>query len=532
MTPDNTEHTHTDWPEAKQFRSSIRLEFAIYVSIIIILLMAATGYVITDKFVESTTQNVVEKLLIQARSYSGPAGKHIISANGPDALMLNNICKKLNEDNPDVMWTGIADNERVFLAHSDISQVITKQKMSELYQTAYEDLLNAGEFFALNKDTLLLIMPIRENKINLGYLGIASSDRRINEARTSSIISVVSISLIMIAIGLPLTVIIVNRKLKPISVITDNLKAVDYKDIDINIPITTANEFGYLADTLQVMGKRLHTAQKDLIEKERIEREFEIAREIQEKILPRSFPSDTRYEFSGYYASAKEVGGDYYDFIELDDGCIGFLVADVSGKSLPGMLVMLLTRDIVKQYARKLAEPHLLLSKINDELSGNIKRGMFVTMFYGVLNTRTGQFSFASAGHNPLLYYNSRKNEIEQIKTKGFPLGMMGDEQFSNRIETGTLKLLEKDWLIQYTDGINEAQNSENEEFGMERFIDLSMNVENRRPEELIDYVITGLGDFVGDAEQYDDITLLAMRWSGSIEHQNKSSAGVLSSEI
>ncbi len=528
MTQDKTEVNEKGWPQAKNFRHSIRLEFTVYVSIIILLLMSATGYIITDKFVDSTTRNVVEKLLIQARSYSGPAGKHIISANGPDALMLNNICKKLNQDNPDVIWTGIADNKRLFLAHSEISKVVTGQQLPALSNQEFKDLLNSGESFAVRGDTLLLVMPITENNINVGYLGIASSDEQIIHARTASILSVVSITLIMIAIGLPLTMFVVNRKLKPVSIITGNLKAVDYENISIDIPISTSNEFGYLAETLHVMGRRLNTAQKDLIEKERIEREFEIAREIQGNILPKQYPKGNSFEFSGYYASAREVGGDYYDFIDIDKDHIGFLVADVSGKSLPGMLVMLLTRDIVKHHARNTKEPHLLLSQINAELHGNIKRGMFITMFYGVLNTLTGTFSYASAGHNPLIHYNSRKGEIELIKTKGFPLGMMNDEQFSARIETGTLTLGEKDLLVQYTDGVNEAQNMEKEEFGMDRFIELLHCGENYKPEELIDNVINGLQTYVGSAEQYDDITLLAMKWAGNSINNEKPSVGVL----
>lgn len=531
MKPDNEENKTDGWPQPNQFRKSIRLEFTLFVSAIILLLMSVTGYVITQKFVDNTTRNVVEKLLVQARSYSGPAGKHIISANGPDALMLNNICKKLDRDNSDVIWTGVADTKRQYLAHSDISRVVTQQKLPELGTHEYGKLLRAGESFGVREDTLLLVVPITENDITVGYLGIASSNGQIIAARKASILSVVSITLVMILVGLPLTMLVVNHKLKPVSIITQKLQAVDYEHIEIDMPPLSSNEFGYLAETLHVMGERLNMAQKDKLEKERIEREFEIASEIQENILPRSFPADRKYEFAGYYASAREVGGDYYDFIEIDEDHIGFLVADVSGKSLPGMLVMLLTRDIVRNYARTELAPDKLMSKINAELIGNIKRGMFVTMFYGILNTRTGLFSFASAGHNPLAYYNSRQDEVTLIKTKGFPLGMLPDKQFSGRIETGTVTLNDNDWLIQYTDGVNEAHNAASEEFGMDRFIDFINKARREHPDQLIDGVISGLHEFVGGAEQYDDITLVAMKWVGTAVREPEKKIGVLASE-
>ncbi|MEZ5360317.1 MAG: PP2C family protein-serine/threonine phosphatase [Candidatus Zixiibacteriota bacterium] len=528
MKPDSPEQNRQGWPQPNQFKKSIRLEFTLFVSVIILLLMFVTGYVLTQRFVESTTRNVVEKLLVQARSYSGPAGKHIISANGPDALMLNNICKKLDRDNADVIWTGVTDKRREFLAHTDISQVVAQKSLPELQTDEYRDLLSAGEVFAARGDTLLLIVPITENDLTVGYLGIASSNRQIIAAREASILSVVSITLIMILVGLPLTLLAVNHKLKPIKIITENLQAVNYDDINIDIPLRSSNEFGYLAETLHVMGDRLNTAQKDKLERERIQREFEIASEIQKNILPRTFPSGAKYDFSGYYSSAREVGGDYYDFIEIDADRIGFLVADVSGKSLPGMLVMLLTRDIVRQYARTGLEPEALMSKINGDLIGNIKRGMFVTMFYGILNARTGHFTFASAGHNPLAYYDARKDEVSLLKTKGFPLGMMPNNQFSKRIETGEIVLGANDWLIQYTDGINEAHNAAKEEFGMDRFLELIQRARQEQPETLIDRVIAGLTQFVADAEQYDDITLVAMKWFGAAQRNAESKIGVL----
>jgi serine phosphatase RsbU (regulator of sigma subunit) len=504
-----------DWPQASDFKRSIRWEFTLYVSAIILFLMVVTGYIISRQYVETVTKNVVDKLLVQARSYSGPAGKLMLSTDGPDALLLNNICKKLSSDNSDVFWAGITGKDEVFLAHTDIRQVVTSARTRPTYSNQFSDMLRPEEGFDLSQDTIFITVPIKEGNIILAKLAVAASAKPIQKARTTSRLTVAFITVVMIFLGMPITIVLLHRKLRPLSLITDRLKNVNFENISFDIPLTSKNEFGYLAETIQVMGFKLNLAQKDLIEKERISRELEIAREIQANILPKSYPQGAEFELAGTYRSAKQVGGDYYDFIDFDDHRLGILVADVSGKSLPGMLVMLLTRDIVKRLARSTRSPSELLSGVNSELLGNIKRGMFVTMFLGILDSRTGRFSFASAGHNPLIWLKADTGKTDLIKTKGFPLGMVESKIFEKRMESGELILGKNDWLIQYTDGINEAQNSKGEEFGLDRFAQIIESCKNLTPVQFVGELLRKHEQFVGNAEQYDDITLLSIKWKG-----------------
>ncbi len=504
-----------DWPEPKQFKRSIRLEFSLYVSSIIFLLMLASGYFMTSRYVNTVTRAEVEKLLIQARSYSGPAAKLIISTNGPDALLLNNVCQRLASDNPDIYWVGIADRDGKFLAHTDIKKVISGATLSVIASDQFRDMVRGGEAFDVASDTIHITVPINEGDILVGRLTLASSANQISAARKQSFVTVITITIVLLLIGLPATMALLHKKLRPIKQITDSLKHVDFDKISFDIPVTVRNEFGYLSETLRVMGTKLNSAQQQIIERERIARELEIAREIQTKILPGYFPSGPEFSCAGAYRSAREVGGDYYDFIDYDDNKVGFLVADVSGKSLPGMLVMLLTRDIVKRVARNIVRPDRLLAEVNKEISANIRKGMFVTMFLGVLDRQTGSFDFASAGHNPLIHISAEKGETNLLKTKGFPLGLMPAKQFDERIELGHINLASGDWLVQYTDGINEAPGKNGEEFGMERFIDLLSAARNGSSQELIDSVLRSHTEFVDDSEQFDDITLIAIKWLG-----------------
>jgi serine phosphatase RsbU (regulator of sigma subunit) len=503
-----------DWPEASQFKKSIRFEFALYVSGIMIVLMLVMGYIISSQYVKTVTQNVVDRLLVQARSYSEPAGKLIISGEAPDALLLNNICKKLADSDRDIYWAGITDDSNAFIAHTDIKQVIKSVKMRPVTSGQFQEMLKPKEGFSLGRDTVFIAVPIAENDVALGKLSIAASAGPVRKARTTSILTVATITVIMVGIGIPVTIAVLRRRLQPISIITDHLKAVDLHDISLDIPVTSENEFGYLAETIRVMGSKLGAAQKELIEKERMTQELEIAREIQANILPKDYPTGTEFELAGTYRSAKEVGGDYYDFVEFDDKRLGILIADVSGKSLPGMLVMLITRDIVKRLARAVRGPAELLTAVNADLLGNIKQGMFVTMFYGVLDKKTGEFSFASAGHNQLIVVKGDTGKTELIKTRGFPLGMVDSDTYRKRIESGRIVLSANDWLIQYTDGVNEAQNIDGEEFGLDRLTQIIQEHRDKAPEDLVSEMLREHNLFVGDAPQYDDITLLAVKWT------------------
>lgn len=506
-----------DWPDPKGYPKSIRIHFSVYVGAVILLLMVVTGVIVSEKHASSMTEAVVERLVTQARSYSNSASKLFVTAEAPDALMLNNICRKLSDDSDDIFWAAVADSGKHLIAHTDVRQVASVGSLPVWRSTREWESLRDGETYTISGDTVRINVPIREHGLIVGQLELAASAEPIRSSRFQSLITMGSIALAVLLLGLPLTLVMTHRKLRPLTVITEHLRGMDPNEPRVDIPISTMNEFGYLADTLRVMGSKVTEAKAQSIERERMAKELEIAREIQGNILPKRFPGNNAIETAGFYQSAKEVGGDYYDFIELDENRFGFLVADVSGKSLPGMLVMLLTRDIVRQTSRQITDPAELLRQVNRELRPSIRRGMFVTMFFGILDLRTGRCDFASAGHNPLLHLSSADGTVQQHKPGGFPLGLIASEQFDKEIRTESLMLRENDVLIQYTDGINEAQNRDRDEYGMERFISSLGQNQNRPTQEIVESTMDELRSFVGSADQYDDITLVAVKWCQSI---------------
>jgi serine phosphatase RsbU (regulator of sigma subunit) len=509
MTTEDINSALEQWPSPSKYSRSIRREFALYLGGLVLFLMLITGLIITNQMVATVTDNIVDKILAQTRSYAGAASKQMIAADGPDVLMLTDICKKLMADNPDCGWVGVADKQGRYLAHTEMKQVIASSSLSLTRSETYADRLRSGETLQVTDDSIAVAIPIIEQDVILGTLGMSSSTRTITAVRKSVLLTVALITIIMILIGVPLTMVILNVRLKPLNLITESLRKVDIGNIRFDLPIKTSNELGYLAETLQVMGGRLDRAQKQMVETERMTRELEIAREIQLNILPKKYPCGEGFQFAGKYRSARTVGGDYYDFIDIGNDKLAVVVADVSGKSLPGMLVMLLTRDLVITHAPRIADTSRLLSVVNRELQPEIRKGMFVTMFYGILDKTSGRFDFCWAGHKTRIFL--------LVKTKGYPLGMMNADAFDKRIESGEIMLKNGDCLIQYTDGINEAMDSSHTEYGMERMVSIISANALLSAADVTDAVMNNVSTFVGEAPQADDMTFLTMKWNGHI---------------
>ena len=361
-----------EWPDARHYRRSLRWQFPLYLVGMVILLMTAAGYLFTRQHVAEVTSNVVNRLLVQAQSHAVSAAKDILNPNGPDVLLLNNLCRELAVANPGLYWAGVTDEEGSFLAHTDI-RLLTGSGRLNLPETP-EDTeagLFSSQVYVVN-ETLYVYVPVKERDLTVGHLALASSVSKIQEARIRSIIAVLSATVIILLIGIPLILWLIGRELRPINTIVTHLRKVDPNNLSFDIPVRGKNELAYLAETLRVMGSHLKTAQEERLQSERMVRELEIAREIQMGILPRTYPSGATFDFYGTYVSANEVGGDYYDFFPFDNDRLGFLIADVSGKSLPGMLVMWMTRDIIRRVANGKRDPRAVRCDPNKELLATI----------------------------------------------------------------------------------------------------------------------------------------------------------------
>lgn len=245
---------------------------------------------------------------------------------------------------------------------------------------------------------------------------------------------------------------------------------------------------------------------------ESIKGDLAVAREIQQAILPRIFPpfpeNSHQLDIAASMNAAKDVGGDFYDFFRIDADRIGFVIADVSGKGVPAAIFMAVSRTLIRATGLRGVKPSECMSYSNNLLSEESVSSMFVTVFYGIYNIRTGEVTYTNAAHNPPYVIKAGGSVKKFPYSQNIIAGIVKDYHFTEE----TLQLEPGDTLLLYTDGVTEAINTKEEEYGEERLESLLRNASKTNCQQVIDMVKADVKAFEGDAEQSDDITLLALK--------------------
>jgi serine phosphatase RsbU (regulator of sigma subunit) len=262
--------------------------------------------------------------------------------------------------------------------------------------------------------------------------------------------------------------------------------------------------------------------QKEAQERERIEQELRIARLIQQTLLPKTLPQMPGYHLAAYYQPAREVGGDFYDFLELEDGRLGLVVGDVTDKGVPAALVMATTRTMLRTAAQRLFSPAEVLRLSNEALVTDIPPNMFITCLYAILEPESGRLVYANAGHD--LPYRRRASSsrgseqggalevvmAEELRATGMPLGLMPGMSYEEK----EIVVAEGESVLFYSDGLVEAHSPEYEMFGFPRLQGL-VGAQREGGSSLIGFLLSELSRFVGEGwEQEDDITLVTLQRS------------------
>ena len=256
--------------------------------------------------------------------------------------------------------------------------------------------------------------------------------------------------------------------------------------------------------------EELKAAQAQIIEKEKLERELEVARQIQSSLLPRKVPHRAGFDFGARIVPMSAVGGDFYDFVPLAEDTLGIAVGDVSDHGVPAALLMALTVTLLRAEARRAASPRQALDRINRQLLEGNELGMFVTLLYGTLNVITRRFEYIRAGHDLPLALEADGGVLPLDKQPGQPLGLVLQPAF----DEGALTLPQGGLLMMYTDGVTETTDSKGAMFGLGGLRAALKDCATVSAERVCDHVMTTLGRFRVGAPQGDDITVLAVRVS------------------
>jgi phosphoserine phosphatase RsbU/P len=250
---------------------------------------------------------------------------------------------------------------------------------------------------------------------------------------------------------------------------------------------------------------------EESIEKERLEKELDVAREIQYKILPDKTPQIDYLDITSVFIPAFEVGGDYYDFFHIDKDKLGFVIADVSGKGISAAFIMAEIKGIFESLSKLINSPREVILKANEILKLSLDKKNFVTAIYGIVDLRNEKVIFSRAGHTPLLL--ARDGEIQQFKPGGIGLGLDHTNNFTGSLEEAEIKLKENDILVLFTDGITESKNSKLEDFGNERFERIIIKNGNVKLDDLAAEIMKEVTTFSQGNPQHDDITLVIFKW-------------------
>ena len=393
---------------------------------------------------------------------------------------------------------GLEDANEILSSNNGYTTVV-QNNTGTMYVLFYSSIEHTGW-------TLVTIMPL---KVILKPVG-----------------SIIGIFGILMLIGLIIVAVIcrsaIRRVTMPITQFADSADEIASGNLSVELPtIKTKDEMLRLHNSFATMQKSLiqqiEETRSANEEKGRIESEVNIARDIQMSMLPKTFPpfpDRNDIEIYGKQKPAKEVGGDLYDFYIRDEKLF-FCIGDVSGKGVPASLVMAVTRTLFRTISFKEALPERILFGINNAMASNNESNMFVTLFLGVLDLPTGRLRYSNAGHNAPMLIGQTIGLLPCAAN--VPLGVQTDWKFSQQETTIDLNTC----IFLYTDGLTEAENAANEQFMEERMIEVAKGM-SHEPQQMIEQMFNAVHQFVGNAEQSDDLTMLAIQYTKPLEKDMK----------
>lgn len=348
------------------------------------------------------------------------------------------------------------------------------------------------------------------SKVNNFVVLVAMTEEEVFFTKKASVYMLAFMETIVFAIFFATIFVLVKvLVVKNIRKINTSLSQITDGDLNVTVDVRDNEEFASLSDDIN----STVTTLKHYIDEAaaRFDKDLEIAKQIQQSALPSVFPPyPNRKDFSIYASmnAAKEVGGDFYDFYLVDENHLAFVVADVSGKGIPGAMFMMTSKTLIKSFAESGLPVHEVLTNVNTQLCQNNEAGMFVTAWMGILDLQTGLIKFANAGHNPPLVKH-KDGSYEFLKGKvNFVLAGMDMVKYKEQ----ELQLQPGDEIYLYTDGVTEAHNSNNELFGENRLLESLNSTKGMSVEDICKKVKEDVDAFVCDAEQFDDITMLCVQ--------------------
>lgn len=484
---------------------------------------------------ETLTRSLQERALLEARNLALTSSDALLS-DYPELTLAPILSKML--DRPETLTSAtVVDMDGTIRGHADPRLIGTPFALPPgLREVALDDEPGTALRILIDDATLIAssgIVGHGDEPVGRTYVSMnrSSIDESIAAARRDQLLPFG----VLLIVAIAASIVLVSVLLRPIGALREGLARIGRGDLETPVAVRDRTELGLLATTINEMAARIQIAQQEHVEKERLSREVELAREIQSSLLPTETIQVSGWEFVGAHRPAAEVGGDFYDVFTLPNGRVGMVIADVSGKGLAGCLVASMIVALFRAFRETETSPSALLVRLNDSLVPSLRRGTFVTVFYGILDPPTGEFVFASAAHSPLLVHRAATGQAEWFEPEAVPIGALRGNTFRNTIVDQRIVLGPEDVMVQYTDGVNEAFDIHGkDQFGFERLANAVKQAAQGGCAEVIDTIRQRVAAWSGDQPSFDDETMIAIRRTSTTEcHRTAraSSASRISSE-
>jgi len=493
---------------------TLRVKFSLYTFLIMLVIIGSAYYVIDSR----TTRNIYDHLHDTVGSLSktvaDQAGGYIL--NRRSDVEFDELVASYQRANPEFNMVVLTDSVGNILADSrDI------RNLHRLYlppKGVDPDYVGLPQKFSLDNTQLYyLVNEIKSGGKFMGKVHISYTDKWVADLVNNERRKIIALTIIGLAFGIGGIYLLSNYFVNPIVRIVQRVRKFSSGDIETELPLEGVEEFFEISKALNEMMSRLRRDRENIVERERVAKEIEVAGQIQKTLLPEKLPIIPGLNLDTFYRAASRISGDLYDVFRINDDNFCLLVADVSGKGIPASLIMSVLRTVIRIYAKGKTSSHDILVAVDNYIKEDIPPGIFITIFLAVYNVSTRRLNFVSAGHNPLIYLDSQRREAGFINPPGVPLGLPleGENTFSDKLKQQFIRLNYGDKLFIYSDGVTEAMNRANEKYGLDRLLNVFKgqlrNGSNPNPKQLSELILADLDSHCGLATQGDDITFITI---------------------
>jgi sigma-B regulation protein RsbU (phosphoserine phosphatase) len=489
---------------------SLKFQLVMGAVLLLTVTLLPISYLLIERQKDALVTDLDKTTVLQARNIARASAKALLRAD-PEFELLP-LVERISTSSDNIVSLIITDSQGVIQADLALQNIGTHLDFDlKGYEPRRTAVLEKQEALYENAEALLLSTPIVGSGRTIGTVHMGYSKRELTSAVNEAVRMTLLYSAIALSLGIITALFMFRRISKPMDIMMDGVRGLGDGVLDTRIHVPTRNEFQVLAGAFNDMTARLLEAQQELVEKHVMDRELEIVHDIQSTLIPHDIRQPEGYAIRSHYQAAMQVGGDYVDVIQLDSRRIALLVADVSGKGVPGLVVMAMLKTLVHSISKTRHQPDEILRELNRALKPNMRSNMFVTMSLAVLDGVTGLLTCSSAGHNPLLVFDGASRKCSLRRIKGRPLGLFSDAEFYPYVHRHDHQLAPGDAVLLYTDGLNESMNGRRQQFGYARMLQIAAEYGSRGAHELVKRLVSAENRFRGNASQSDDLTLLAL---------------------